>query len=88
MTGGLRADEIGEIVPVTPALAAWKRKMWTLCLVLMPLGLLLILAGAMMAWGATPMLGFLLGAAGMFSLVIGALCGKFGAAGPYPEGLA
>ncbi|HUR62011.1 MAG TPA: hypothetical protein VM286_06570 [Candidatus Thermoplasmatota archaeon] len=81
-------DEVGERVVVTPALAAWKRRMWTLCLVLMPLGLLLILVGAMMAWGRTPMLGFLVGAGGMFALVIGALCGKFGAAGPYPRGLA
>lgn len=83
----LSADT-GEHVAVTPALAAWKRKMWGWCLFLMPAGLVLILVGAMAAWGAVPMLGFATGAAGMFVLVIGALCGKFAAAGPYPEALA
>jgi hypothetical protein len=76
-----------EAEAVSPALAAWKRKMWTWCLVLMPLGLVLILVGAAMGWGASPMTGFLIGGVGMFSIVLGALFGKFAAAGPYPEGL-
>jgi hypothetical protein len=76
-----------EEPPVSPALAAWKRKMWTWCLVLMPLGLVFVLIGAATAWGTTPMLGFITGAGGVFLLVLGALLGKFAAAGPYPEGL-
>jgi hypothetical protein len=78
---------IEEEPPVGPGLAAWKRKMWTTCFVLMPLGLVLILVGAATAWGESPMTGFVTGAAGMFAIVIGALCGKFAAAGPYPEAL-
>ncbi|HEX2065902.1 MAG TPA: hypothetical protein VHI93_03725 [Candidatus Thermoplasmatota archaeon] len=71
----------------SPALEAWKRRMWTACLALMPLGLALVITGAALGWGRTPMLGFLLGGGGVFLLVLGALCGKFAAAGPYPEGL-
>lgn len=76
-----------EAEPVSPALAAWKRKMWTRCLVLMPLGLALILVGAVFGWGEAPMAGFLTGGTGTFLLVLGALFGKFAAAGPYPEAL-
>ncbi|MCA1810392.1 MAG: hypothetical protein LC623_00050 [Halobacteriales archaeon] len=77
----------GPHLPDPPALAAWKRRMWTGCLTLMPLGLLLILVGAALGWGATPMVGFLTGGTGTFLLVLGALFGKFAAAGPYPESL-
>lgn len=73
--------------PIPPALAAWKRRMWIGALVLMPLGLLLILVGAAQGGGSDPMRGFLLGGAGTFLVVLGALCGKFAAAGPYPEAL-
>jgi len=74
-----------ETIPDPPALAAWRRKMWTGCLALMPLGLLGMLVGAAIAWGKRPMLGFVVGSLGMLLLVGGALCGKFAAAGPYPE---
>jgi hypothetical protein len=74
-------------VPASPALARWKRKMWTSCLLLMPLGLALVIVGAAIGWGRTPMTGFLTGGGGVFLLVLGALCGKFATAGPYPEGL-
>lgn len=74
--------------PEAPSrLAAWKRKMWAACFVLMPLGLLLVIVGAATAWGTAPMAGFLVGGGGMFAIAVGALCGKFAAAGPYPEGL-
>lgn len=79
--------EAGAEAPTSPALAAWKRRMWTFCMVLMPLGLLLVIVGAATGWGATPMVGFLTGGGGVFLLVLGALCGKFAAAGPYPEAL-
>jgi hypothetical protein len=80
-------DGVAETRHDAPALAAWRRKMWVACLVLMPLGLLLILFGAATAWGTSSMLGFAVGAIGLLMLVGGALCGKFAAAGPYPEGL-
>jgi hypothetical protein len=83
-------DPDGESVeraPDSPALAAWRRRMWRACFALMPLGLLLVIVGAATAWGATPLVGFALGGAGLFAIVLGALFGKFAAAGPFPEGL-
>jgi hypothetical protein len=61
--------------------------MWTWCLILMPAGLILVIVGAAIGWGQAPMVGFATGGGGVFLLVLGALCGKFAAAGPYPEGL-
>jgi len=76
-----------EARPASGGLAAWKRRMWITCLVLMPVGLLLLLLGAATAWGSNPLAGFSVGCLGVLLLVGGALCAKFAVAGPYPRGL-
>lgn len=74
-------------LPETQAVKAWRRRMRATCFTLMPVGLAMVIVGAAAGWGAQPMLGFLTGGGGLFLLVLGALCGKFAAVGPVPEGL-
>ena len=65
----------------------WKKRMMTACFVLMPVGLLLIVVGAANSWGSRPLTGFAIGSVGLFVIVVGALCGKFAIAGPFPRSL-
>lgn len=67
--------------------SAWRRRMMSYCFALMPCGLILIILGAVNSWGNYPLAGFGMGAVGLFLLVVGALCGKFGIAGPFPSNL-
>lgn len=65
-------------------LAAWKKKRIRAGVLMMPAGVVLIVIGAALAWGSSPMAGFLVGSIGVVSIVVGALLVRQAVAGPFP----
>ncbi|MEA3190737.1 MAG: hypothetical protein QOD77_1319 [Thermoplasmata archaeon] len=66
----------------------WSRRMRLWAIVQLPVGLALLLVGSLVAAGIDqPMLGYLVGSAGVLVIVTGALCYKFAVAGPWPKHL-
>lgn len=65
----------------------WSRRMRLWAIVQLPVGLALLLVGSLIAGVSQPMLGYLVGSAGVLVIVTGALCYKFAIAGPFPKNL-
>lgn len=65
----------------------WARRQLLRALVLLPVGLGLMLAGAILLGKRSTTLGILLGLVGVSAITFGALAGRLAVAGPYPAHL-
>ena len=66
----------------------WKSRMARRATILIPVGFILMATGAWLASGPNGLNGYIVGSAGCFFLVLGALFAKFAAFGPLPANLA
>jgi hypothetical protein len=62
----------------------WVRRRVAAALACLGLGFALAVAGSLMAWGEAPLLGYVVGGAGVVLVVAGSLLGRQAIAGPFP----